>query len=67
MRDEAAVIDPSADCTGRDAKTFRDLGNREEFDSIVAVIAMTDFPISIRFQLRTRLRGGAATQGARGE
>jgi len=42
MHDEIVGLDPPADRTGGHVETFRDLGDSEEFELIVAVTATTD-------------------------
>jgi hypothetical protein len=51
VRNEEAVIDPSADRTGRDAKEFRDLRNLEKFKAVVTMMAMTAFAGSAPFRV----------------
>ena len=51
MCDEIAGHNPPAHRTGRDAQTFRDLGDREKLDLIVAVAATTNIGESSYFQI----------------
>lgn len=46
---EIAGLDPPADRTGGDLETFRDLGDREELELIVAAMASTHMAESSRF------------------
>ncbi len=45
VRDEIAGLEPPADRTARNADAFRDLGDREEPDLIVAVTATADLTL----------------------
>jgi hypothetical protein len=53
VHDEIAGLDPSSDRTRGDVQTFRDLGDREKSDLIVALTATADaaecsrFPIAV--------------------
>jgi hypothetical protein len=48
VHDEIVGLDPPADGTGGDVETFRDLGDREELNLIVAVTAATGMAESVR-------------------
>jgi len=64
MHDEIVGLDPPADRTGGHVETFRDLGDSEEFELIVAVTATTDMVESSRF--RIAVAGGLSSRGHAG-
>ena len=51
MHDKIVSLDPPADRTAGDMETFRDLGDSEELELIVAVTATTDMAESSRFRI----------------
>lgn len=51
VRDQIVISDPPVDRAGGDAETFRHLGDREEFDLIAALTAITDLAESSQFPI----------------
>jgi hypothetical protein len=61
VRDEIASLDPPPDRTGGNVKAFRNLGDREEPDLIIALMATTDVAESSRFRAGALSSSGHAS------
>jgi hypothetical protein len=64
VHDEIAGIDPPAYRASGDVETFRDIGDREQFDLIVAVTATTGMAESGRFLIN--IAGGLSSRAHAG-